>query len=66
MRFLPVAVVALAAGVQASPVPQGTTGSQISNAQYGQAIGYAVQGAIDAVKGIKNWNKVSSHNNHSQ
>ncbi|KAF4539140.1 hypothetical protein BFW01_g11779 [Lasiodiplodia theobromae] len=56
MRFLPVVAVALATGVQASPVPQ-TTGSQISTAQYGQAIGYAVQGAIDAVKGIKNWNK---------
>ncbi|KAL1639563.1 hypothetical protein SLS58_007762 [Diplodia intermedia] len=57
MRLLPVIAASLMAGVQASPVPQGTTGSQVSNAQYGAAIGHAAQAAIDGVGGIKNWNK---------
>lgn len=61
MRFTSVAMAALAVAVNASPVPLNTEGA--SNVQYGQAIGEAVEGAIAAVNGIKNWNKVSWHNN---
>ncbi|KAB2573531.1 hypothetical protein BFW01_g5093 [Lasiodiplodia theobromae] len=55
MRFTSVAIAALAVAVNASPVPLNTEGA--SNVQYGQAIGEAVEGAIAAVNGIKNWNK---------